>query len=278
LRERRWVSRYRRKLAYLRAAEKNRRHKVRDDAGITLGAIVSEIDGVSAQRLIAAEEPKQLAGLGLGARRAPQEDLALAWDSDLSPRHRVVLQPLKGHRRFLQSPLALIDPALFDALAPDSWAWPRLPTLAGMEEGAAALSLIEIGDELSPLGWADRLASGAALGPGHPEAAGQRKSGKPRQGNAVIRSILGAWAPAARGTPSVFGAKSGSLGVRRGHPKALVARAHQLRRTIFFVLTPRPPYRDAGFDDAAANVAKHAPRGIQALKRSGDWPQVVATA
>jgi hypothetical protein len=159
LRERRWVSRYRRKLAYLRAAEKNRRHKVRDDAGITLG-----------------------------------------------------------------------------------------------------------------------LASGAALGPGHPEAAGQRKSGKPRQGNAVIRSILGAWAPAARGTPSVFGAKSGSLGVRRGHPKALVARAHQLRRTIFFVLTPRPPYRDAGFDDAAANVAKHAPRGIQALKRSGDWPQVVATA
>ena len=49
LRELRLVSRYRRKLTATLAAEKNRLHKVLDDAGIALGAVVSDIDGVSAK-------------------------------------------------------------------------------------------------------------------------------------------------------------------------------------------------------------------------------------
>lgn len=57
-----------------------------------------------------------------------------------------------------------------------------------------------------------------------------------------------------------------------------MALAHQLRRTIFFVLTRRPPYRESGLDDEAANVAKHAPRWLKALKRDGYGPQVVAAA
>ena len=46
LRELRLVSRYRRKLNAMRASELNRLHKVLDDAGIKLGAIVSDINGV----------------------------------------------------------------------------------------------------------------------------------------------------------------------------------------------------------------------------------------
>jgi transposase len=142
-----------------------------------------------------------------------------------------------------------------------------LPTLPGLDRVGAALLLIEIGDDLSPFGSADRLASWAARGPGHPEAAGKRQSGKTRQGNAVLRSIGCECAHAARGTPSVCRAQYRGLVVRRGHHKASVALAHQLMRTIFFVLTHRPPYRDSGFDDEAARVAKNAPRGIKALKR-----------
>ena len=82
LRELRLISRYRRKLAGILAAEKNRLHKVLDDAGITLGAIVADIDGVSARRmiegLIAGQRPEELAGLGLGKLREKQDDLALA--------------------------------------------------------------------------------------------------------------------------------------------------------------------------------------------------------
>lgn len=89
LRELRLVSRYRRKLTSTLAAEKNRLHKVLDDAGITLGAIVADSDGVSARRMIAGlidgQTPAELAALGLGKLRDKQEDLALALDGHLSP-------------------------------------------------------------------------------------------------------------------------------------------------------------------------------------------------
>jgi transposase len=51
LRELRLVSRYRQKLAQTLAGEKNRLHKLLDDAGIKLGAVVSDIDGVSARAM-----------------------------------------------------------------------------------------------------------------------------------------------------------------------------------------------------------------------------------
>jgi transposase len=162
LRELRLVSRYRRKLAATLAAEKNRLHKVLDDAGIALGAVVSDIDGVSARRmiqgLIAGEDPAQLAGLGLGKLRDKQEDLALALDGELSARHRFVLQQLDAHLRFLQGQLAEIEQMLFEAMAPYAWAWHLLQTIPGIDEVAAAAILIEIGDDLSHFGCADRLA------------------------------------------------------------------------------------------------------------------------
>jgi len=52
LRELRLVSRYRQKLAQTLAGEKNRLHKILDDAGIKLGAVVADIHGVSAQAMI----------------------------------------------------------------------------------------------------------------------------------------------------------------------------------------------------------------------------------
>ena len=44
----RLVSRYRRMLTHMHNAEVNRLHKMLDDAGIKLGGVVSDINGVSA--------------------------------------------------------------------------------------------------------------------------------------------------------------------------------------------------------------------------------------
>ncbi|MDF9390977.1 MULTISPECIES: IS110 family transposase [Methylococcus] len=75
LRELRPVSRYRQKLSQMQASEKNRLHKLLDDAGIKLGAVVADIDGVSARAmiegLIAGQPVEQLAKLAqVGRRRA----------------------------------------------------------------------------------------------------------------------------------------------------------------------------------------------------------------
>jgi transposase len=71
-------------------------------------------------------------------------------------------------------------------------------------------------------------------------------------------------------------AKYDSLVIRRGHKKTIIALAHKLIRTIYFVLARRKPYRDSTFDYEAASVAKNAPRWIRALKKYGYWPKASA--
>lgn len=281
LRELRLVSRYRRKLSGMLAGEKNRLHKLLDDAGIKLGGVVADIDGVSARRmvegLIAGKSPGELATLGLGPLKDKREALEASMEGELSPRHRLILEAAYRHIRYLEDELAALDRYLIEAMQPYPWAWQLLQTLPGIDQISAAMILIEISDDLTRFGTADRLASWAGLCPGNHESAGKRKSGKTRHGNPIVRYLLCEVANAARRTKSVFRAKYDSL-LRRGHKKAIIALAHKLVRTIFFVLTRRQPYRDSGFDYEAASVAKNAPRWIRALKKFGYWPTVQPAA
>lgn len=276
LRELRLVSRYRKKVADQLAAEKNRMHKLLDDAGIKLGGLVADINGKAAKAmvdgLIDGQPPEKLIGLA-GRLKAPKDALLAALDGDLSPRHTLLLAELRAHVRHLEERLAKLDAYLIDAMAPYAWAYTLLQTLPGLDEIGAAMILVEIGDDLARFGSADRFASWAALCPGNHESAGKRKSGKTRKGNTTVRYLLCEAANAARRTLTVFKAKYQGLVVRRGHNKAIVAIAHKLIRTLYVMLTRRQAYRDSGFDYAAANVRKNAPRWLKALKRFGYWPE-----
>ena len=92
-----WSSRYRQKLAQTLAGEKNRLHKILDDAGIKLGAVVADIGGVSPQAmiegLIAGTPIEQLPDLAKGVMRSQRESLEAALDGDLSPRCERRLKP-----------------------------------------------------------------------------------------------------------------------------------------------------------------------------------------
>lgn len=272
LRELRLVSRYRRKLNANLAAETNRLHKILDDAGIKLGGLVADINGQAARAmvdgLIDGLAPSELIKLS-GRLKAPRESLLASLDGELSARHRLVLEEIREHMRQLERHLEKLDAYLRDAMVPYAWAWTLLQTIPGIGEIAAALILIEIGDDLSHFGNADRFASWAALCPGNNESAGKRKSGKTRKGNSILRYLLCEAANGAIRTLSVFREKYRGLVIRRGHKKAIVAIAHKMIRTIYFMLTRRQAYHDSGFDYAAANVKKNAPRWIKALELHG---------
>jgi transposase len=281
LRELRLVSRYRRKMSGTLAAEKNRLHKLLDDAGIKLGAVVADINGVSARRmvegLIAGKPPAELAGLALGPLKGKRAALEVSMEGELSARHRLVLEATQRHINYLEAELSALDGTLIEAMQPYAWAWRLLQTIPGMDEISATMILIEISDDLRRFGSAKRLASWAGLCPGNNESAGKRKSGKMPHGNPIVRTLLCEVANAARRTKSVFHAKYQSLVVRRGHKRTIIALAHKLLRTIFVLLTRREPYSDSSYDYESANVAKNAPRWISALVKFGYWP-VVAKA
>jgi transposase len=277
IRELRLVSRYRRKLAAMSAAQVNRMHKMLEDAGIKLGAVVSDIQGVSARAmvrgLIEGQSQATLLGHARGALKHKTEELAASLDGELSQRHLFVLRHLSQSIEAAQSQLAEIDEYLMHAMQPYAWAHELLQTIPGIDEVAAALIVIEIGDDMQRFGSPQRLACWAALSPGNNESAGKRKSGRTRHGNNTIRYILCECANAARMTKSTLASKYKSLMVRKSHKKAIVAIAHKMIRLIYILLSRRQPYLDQAIDYAAMSAKKNAPRWIKQLKAIGKWPQ-----
>jgi transposase len=276
LRELRLVSRYRRKLSAMCASEINRLHKILDDGGIKLGGVVSDINGVSARAMVSAliegKSIEHMLGLARGKLQQKREELGASLDGDLSARHLFVLGHIEAHIQALQRELAEIDRYLLSAMQPYAWAHQLLQTIPGIDEIAAALILVEIGDDMARFGRARSLACWAALSPGNNESAGKRKSGRTGHGNSTIRFILCECANAARMTKSTLAAKYRSLMARKSHKKAIIAVAHKMIRLIFVMLSRRQPYIDQGINYAAMSAKKNAPRWIRQLKAIGRWP------
>ena len=282
LRELRLVSRYRRKLSATCASQINRLHKMLDDGGVKLGAVVADIDGVSARAMVRGLIEGQTEAVPLsharGALKRKTAELAASLDGDLSGRHLFVMRHLSDSIEQMQRQLADIDAYLMAAMQPYAWAHDLLQTIPGIDKIAAALILIEIGDDMTRFASPERLACWAALSPGNNESAGKRKSGRTRQGNNVIRCILCECANAARMTKSTLAAKYKSLMVRKSHKKAIVAVAHKMIRLIYLLLSRRQPYLDQGIDYAAMSAKKNAPRWIKQLRAIGKWPAASAPA
>jgi transposase len=282
LRELRVVTRYRLKLTHTLASEKNRLPKVLDDAGIRLGGIVSDINGASAQAMIAgliAGRPlTELIGCARGRMQVKRESLRQALDEPLSERHRVVLQELHHHIDFLEHQLRSFNQRILAAMAPYQPQWRLLQTLPGVDTIAAALWIAEIGIDRERFGSGEQFASWAGLCPGNNESAGKRKSSRLRQGNRVLRQVLCEIANAACRTNSQFKGKYRALVIRRGHKRTIMALAHKLLRVIYALLKHQQPYRDPGIDYEALIVQKNAPRWIQALKKYGYLPNARSVA
>ena len=280
MRELRLVSRYRRKLSAMRASELNRLHKTLDDGGIKLGAVVSDIGGVSAREmvagLIAGQSLDVLLGHARGALKNKTEALAASLDGELTGRHLFVLKHIHAHIETLEQELADIDAYLMQAMQPYAWAHELLQTIPGIDRIAAALILIEIGEDMTRFGSPRSLACWAALSPGNNESAGKRKSGRTGHGNSIVRFILCECANAARMTKSTLGGKYRSLMVRKSHKKTIIALAHKMIRLIYILLSRKQPYIDQGIDYAAMSAKKNAPRWIKQLRAIGKWP-VTAT-
>jgi transposase len=144
-----------------------------------------------------------------------------------------------------------------------------MQTLPGVDLIGAAMLLVEIGSDRQAFGSADRLASWAGVCPGNNESAGKRKPSAMRKGNAYVRRLLCEFAHAACRTRSGFKFKFQALLIRRGYKRAIIAIAHKILRTLFFMLKRRECYRDHAFDYEALSVKRNAPRWIRALTQFG---------
>lgn len=273
LRELRLISRQRQKLVSQLAAEKNRLHKVLTDGGIRLGVVVSDVHGLTARKmvkaLISGAPTHDILELASKRFKASREELFDALQGELTPSHLFVLDELMHHIEDIEARISRFDARLLAEMEEQRPMLALLQTMPGIDVMGAAMLLVEIGTDMTAFGHPDRLASWAGVCPGNNESAGKRKSGRAGKGNPYVRRLLCEFAHAASRTTCVFKSKFQALLIRRGHKRSIIAIAHKILRTIYFMLQRGQYYRDSATNYEELSVKKHAPRWIKSLVKFG---------
>jgi transposase len=275
IRELRELTRYRKTLVQERQQEVNRLHKVLESANLKLGAVASDVLGVSGRDMLAAllageQDPDVLAELARGRLRAKLPALRLALEGRVTAQHRVLIRHLLAHLEFLEAQLEQLTAEIETAQTPFAEAVALLQTIPGVAETAASAILAEIGTDMSRFPSAAHLASWAGLCPGNQQSAGKRVSGRPTPGNVWLRAVLGevAWS-ITRTSGNYLVARYHHLARRRGKHKAVVAVAHSVLLCIYHMLRDHQPYRDLGPDYLdqlnTARLQRHYVRRLEQL-------------
>lgn len=175
------LTRYRKKLKGHEASERNRIHKVLEDANIKLSSFVSDLFGVSGRLMLQAIvngevlEPDVIADLAKGKLRAKLPELTAALNGRVTKHHRQMISHSLKHLVFLESSIAELEAEMDIAFAPHLPKLQLLQSVPGLGPHTAKILVAELGIDMSVFPTAAHLASWAGLSPGSNESAGKKK-------------------------------------------------------------------------------------------------------
>ena len=274
-RELRELTRARRSLIQQRSQVANRIQKVLEGANIKLASVATDVVGVSGRAMLEAmvagtEDPQVLAEMARGTLRKKTQALEDALEGLVGPHQRLLLGTHLRHLDFLDGEIARLDEEVAARLRPFEQVLERVDAIAGIGRRVAEDVLAEIGTDMSRFPTAAHLASWARVCPGNNESAGKRKSGSTGHGNSWLRPILVQAAQSASRTKGTYlAAQYHRIAARRGRNRAIMAVAHTILVTIYYMLTRGTVYSDLGgnyFDerDRQATI-RRAVRRIEGL-------------
>ena len=276
-RELRELTRYRTSLVEERAAEVNRVQKTLEGANIKLGAVVSDVMGVSARQMLAGlvqgeGTPEELAQLVRGRLRGKQAAVAQALAGRVGAHQRFLLAQQLAHVDYLDEAIAGVSAEIAERERPFEEAVERLDEIPGVGRRVAEIIVAEVGTDMSRFPSAGHLASWAGMCPGSEESAGKRKSGKRRPGNRALRQALTEAAQAAgKKKDSYLREQHRRLSVRRGKKKARAAVGHSILVIVYHLLKdPSRRYQDLGASYFEERDRQRVERGaVRRLERLG---------
>jgi transposase len=253
IRDLRDLTRYRRKLVSNVTQEKNRIHKMLQDANLKLTTFVSDIFGVSGRALLNAlvdgevlDEPS-IRGMVKTRLRGKVPELIEALNGRLRKHHRSMLSRHLEHIKYLEKEVQELEGEIEALMEPHQEELQRLDTIPGISQDAAASILAEIGTDMTHFPSEGHLASWAGLSPANHESAGKKKRKKNRRGNKGLKGILcqSGWS-AIKAKDTRIAAFYYRLVKRCGKQKAIMAVAHLLMRIIYIMLRDKKDYHELG--------------------------------
>lgn len=268
VRDLRDLTRHRAQLVGEHTRVANRIRKLLEDTNIKLGAVASDVLGVSSRAMLKAllggeTDVNKMAELAQNKLRNKIPQLRLALEGKVTDHHRYVLRRLLTHEEFLENEIGLLGEEicrLEEQLLPRA-DFERLDAIPGINRIAVQNILAEIGPDMSVFPDAHHLSSWTGICPGNEESAGKRLRSGMRHGNRWLRRALGeaAWA-ASRTKDSYFRAQYHRIAPRRGKNRALMAVAHSLLITVYHVLKNHEEYADLGQDYFDRQGSEHLQR------------------
>jgi transposase len=277
------LTRYRTTLVQERSREVNRVQGVLERANIKLASVATDIMGLSGRAILSAliegrADPATMAELAHGRMRSKIPLLEQALTGLVRAHHRQLLALQLAHIDFLDEQLDTLSGEITRRLtdlgagqppaapvettgpaegvvAPGSSSTPMtfpqavsvLDTIPGVNQRGAELLVAEWGIDMGRFGTAARLAAWSGVAPGNDESAGKQRSGKTRKGNRALRTGLTQLAHAAARTKDTYvSALYQRLAARRGKKRAIMAVAHSIVVSAFYMLSRNEPYHDLG--------------------------------
>jgi transposase len=224
-------------------------------------------------------DPATLAELAKGRLRSKIPLLKQALTGIVDDHHRYLLAQQLAHLDFLEEQLADFSQEIarrIEALSspsdppqaptapppaddlglpdgPSTLTWQQavdlLDTTPGIDARGAQAILAEIGIDMRQFPSAAHWAAWAGVAPGNHQSGGKRFATHIRKGNRTLRTTLvqASWA-AVRKKDSYLAALYHRLAPRRGKKRAIVAVAHAILRSLYFMLLRHLPYHDLGAD------------------------------
>ena len=275
-RELRELLRYRRNLIRQRSQVVSRIQKVLEGANIKLSSVASDVVGVSGRAMLGAmiggnDDPQALADLAKGILRKKRASLEEALNGRVGQHQQMMLKSQLRHLDFLDGEIEGLKGEVTSRMSPFEEAIERLDEIPGVGLRTIEDVLAEIGVDMTRFPTSNHISSWAKICPGNNESGGKRKSGRSGKGNPWLKAALvqAAWAAVAqKGT--YFCAQYHRLASRRGSKRAILAVAHSLLVTIYFMLRNGTTYQELGgnyFDERRRQATIH--RAAQRIERLG---------
>ncbi len=255
----------------------NRLEALLEEAHIKLSSLVSDLLGVSAQRMLKAlaegeTDPAALAALADYRLRATPEQLrdALGACQELRPVYRRLLKAALEELELIDKQIGQLDQEMADLLRPYQDQVERLAEVPGLGPDSAQQIIAQVGATAATFPSEKDLSSWVGACPGDDETAGVSRSHRSPKGNRPMRRILNQAANAAvKHKGSIFEILYRRHVPRLGHNQTIGLIAHRLCRLIWKILHQGVRYQERGPAVSKKSKQRRAARMIRELRTLG---------
>ena len=255
----------------------NRLEALLEAAYLKLSSVVSDLLGVSAQRMLKAiadgeTDPSAVAGLADPSLRATPEELcdALSACPELNPVYRQLVKMALAQVQLIDQQIAQLDQEMANLLRLHQDQVRRLAEVPGLGVDSAQQIIAEVGVQATTFPSAAALSSWVGACPGEEETAGVNHSHRSPKGNRHLRRLLNQAANAAvKHKGSIFELLYRRYVPRMGHNQAIAVIGHRVCRLIWKILHQGVRYEERGPAVDERSKQRRTARMIRQLRSLG---------